>query len=214
MEVEQSRCLLRKDRGDPQTHRHGLYRSSGIHRGGEWQVSPVTGSAIVENRGWGKHGGTPAPSMDQSARTTDGYLGSGDCQYPWPPDHLTPGQNPSHHRSQTAIKSHPRHARVQKAPRREPTMRGGSLTRYHTPVVTKQDGKGLAEDLIKVAGLQEIQRGKSAAETWADRGAQLTRGLKRKAPAMAWAVGKHKAKRTAQNTYKRATQRVRDIFGL
>ena len=103
-------------------------------------------------------------------------------------------------------------------------MRGGSLTRYHTPVVTKQDGKGLAEDLIKLAGplivqqaqagLQDIQRGKSAADTWADRSAQLSRGLKRKAPAMAWTVGKHKAKRTAQNTYKRATQRVRDIFGL
>ena len=103
-------------------------------------------------------------------------------------------------------------------------MRGGSLTRYHTPVLTKQEGKGLAEDLIKLAGplivkqaqagLQDIQRGKSAAATWADRSAQLSRGLKRKAPAMAWTAGKHKVKRTAQNTYKRATQRVRDIFGL
>ena len=75
-------------------------------------------------------------------------------------------------------------------------MRGGSLTRYHTPVLTKQEGKGLAEDLIKLAGplivqqaqagLQDIQRGKSAADTWADRSAQLSRGLKRKAPAMAW----------------------------
>ena len=102
-------------------------------------------------------------------------------------------------------------------------MRGGSLTRYHTPVVTKQGGKGLAEDLIKLAGplivqqakagLQDIQRGKSAADTWARRSAQLSGGLKRKAPAMAWTVGKHKVKRTAQNTYKRATQRVRDIFG-
>ena len=102
-------------------------------------------------------------------------------------------------------------------------MRGGSLTRYHTPVVTQQEGKGLAEDLIKLAGplivqqaqagLQDIQRGKSAAEMWADRSAQLTHGLKRKAPAMAWAMGNYKAKRTAQNTYKRATQRLRDIFG-
>ena len=103
-------------------------------------------------------------------------------------------------------------------------MRGGSLTRYHTPVLTKQGGKGLAEDLIKLAGplivqqaqagLQDIQRGKSAAATWADRSTQLKRGLKRKAPAMAWTAGKHKVKRTARNTYKRATQRVRDIFGL
>ena len=98
-------------------------------------------------------------------------------------------------------------------------MRGGSLTRYHTPVLTPQEGRGLDEELIKIAGplivqqaqagLRDIQRGKSAAETWADRSVQLTRGLKRKAPAMAWAAGKHKAKKT----YKRATQRVRDIFG-
>ena len=98
-------------------------------------------------------------------------------------------------------------------------MRGGSLTRYHTPVVTSQEGKGLAEDLIKLAGplivqqaqagLRDIQRGKSAADTWADRSGQLSRGLKRKAPAMVWAGGKHQAKKT----YKRATQRIRDIFG-
>ena len=103
-------------------------------------------------------------------------------------------------------------------------MRGGSLTRYHTPVVTTQKGEGLAEDLIKLAGplvlqqaqagLQDIQRGKSAADVWANRGPQLSRGLKRKAPAMAWTAGKHKVKRTAQNTYKRATQRIKDIFGM
>ena len=54
-------------------------------------------------------------------------------------------------------------------------MRGGSLTRYHTPVVTTQEGKGLAEELIRLAGpmivqqaqarLQDIQRGKSLADT-------------------------------------------------
>ena len=103
-------------------------------------------------------------------------------------------------------------------------MRGESLTRYHTPVVTTQEVKGLAEDLIKIAGplivqqaqarLQDIQRGRSLANTWSSRGEQLTRGLKRKAPALAWTVGKNKAKRGAKNTYKRATQRVRDIFGL
>ena len=53
--------------------------------------------------------------------------------------------------------------------------------RYHTPVLTHQKGKGLAEELIKLAGplivqqaqagLQDIQRGKSAADTWADRSA-------------------------------------------
>ena len=99
-------------------------------------------------------------------------------------------------------------------------MRGGSLTRYHTPVLTKQHGKGLAEDLIKLAGqlivqqaqagLQDIQRGMSAADTWTQRSALLRRGLKRKATSMAWATGKNKAKKT----YKRARQRERDIFGL
>ena len=102
-------------------------------------------------------------------------------------------------------------------------MRGGSLTRYHTPVLTSQKGEGLMEDLIKLAGplilqqaqagLQDIQRGQSAADTWARRSDQLSRGLKPKAPAMAWTIGKNKAKRTAQSAYKRATQRVRDIFG-
>ena len=99
-------------------------------------------------------------------------------------------------------------------------MRGGSLTRYHTPVLTKQKGQGLAEDLIKLAGplviqqaqagLKDIQRGMSAADTWTRRSAQVRRGLKRKAPAMAWAAGKNKAKKT----YKGVTQRARDIFGL
>ena len=103
-------------------------------------------------------------------------------------------------------------------------MRGGSLTRYHTPVVTTQEGKGLAEDLIKIAGplivqqaqagLQDIQRGQSLADTWSNRGEQIRCGLKRKAPALAWTVGKNQTKRTAKNAYKRATQRVRDIFSL
>ena len=103
-------------------------------------------------------------------------------------------------------------------------MQGGSLTRDHTPLVTTQEGKGLAKELIKLAGPlivqqaqagpQDIQRGQSLADTWSNRGEQLTRGLKRKAPALAWTIGKNKAKRTTQNTYKRATQRVRDVFGL
>ena len=94
------------------------------------------------------------------------------------------------------------------------------MTRYHTPVLTSQKGEGLTEDLIKLAGplvlqqaqagLQDIQRGMSAADTWANRSAQVNRSLKRKAPAMAWAVGKHKVK----NTYKRAAKRARDIFGV
>ena len=80
-------------------------------------------------------------------------------------------------------------------------MQGGSLTRYHTPVVMTQKGKGLAEELIKIAGplivqqaqagLQDIQRGRSLADTLSNRGEQLTRGLKRKDPALAWTVRKN-----------------------
>ena len=57
-------------------------------------------------------------------------------------------------------------------------------------MVTTQEGKGLAEELIKLvgplivqqaqAGLQDIQRGQSLADTWANRSEQLTHGLKRK----------------------------------
>ena len=90
-------------------------------------------------------------------------------------------------------------------------MRGGSLTRYHTPVVTTQEGEGLAEELIKLAGplivqqaqagLQDIQRGQSLADTWANRGEQPTRGLKRKDPALAWTVGKHVQGQTHRPKY-------------
>ena len=54
-------------------------------------------------------------------------------------------------------------------------MRRGTLTNYHTPLVPTQEGKGLAEDLIKLSGplivqqaqarLQDIQRGQSLADT-------------------------------------------------
>ena len=91
-------------------------------------------------------------------------------------------------------------------------------------MLTQQKGSGLTEELIKLAGplilqqaqagLQDIQQGQSVADVWGRQRAHISRGLKRKASAMAWTIGKNKAKRTAQNTYKRATQRVRDIFGM
>ena len=45
-------------------------------------------------------------------------------------------------------------------------MRGGSLTRYHTPVVTTQEGKGLAEDLIKIAGPLIVQQAQAGFKTF------------------------------------------------
>ena len=100
-------------------------------------------------------------------------------------------------------------------------MRGGSLRRYHTPVVTPREGKGLAEELIKIAGplivqqaqagLQDMQRGHSLVDTWSNRGEQVKRSLKRKDPALVWTVGKNQAKRTAKNAYKRVSESWRAL---
>ena len=97
-------------------------------------------------------------------------------------------------------------------------MQGGSLRRYHTPVVS-QGGGGLAEELLKVAGpsvvtaiqntMQDVQRGKSISDSVSTRGSQLKRNLKRKAPNLAWAAGTH----VAGQQYKKAKRRIKDIFG-
>ena len=95
---------------------------------------------------------------------------------------------------------------------------GGGLRRYHTPVVS-QGGGGLGEELLKVAGpsvvkalqhtMQDVQRGKSIRSSVATHGSQLKRTLKRKAPSLAWAAGKH----VAGQQYKKAKRAVKDIFG-
>lgn len=41
-------------------------------------------------------------------------------------------------------------------------MRGGSLNRYHTPVMTRQKGRGVTDDLVKIAGpmvIRELSKG-------------------------------------------------------
>lgn len=97
-------------------------------------------------------------------------------------------------------------------------MQGGGLTRYHTPVVS-QGGGGLGEELLKVAGpsvvralqhtMQDVQRGKSIRNSVATHGSQLKRTLKRKAPSLAWAAGRH----VAGQQYKKAKRAIKDIFG-
>lgn len=99
-------------------------------------------------------------------------------------------------------------------------MRGGSLTRYHTPHLTSQKGAGLSEALLKIAGptliqaaqntLRDIEGGKSLSKSLAERGAEVKKSLKRKAPSMAAAAGKE----VVRNKYKKAKRRVRDIFSL
>lgn len=90
-------------------------------------------------------------------------------------------------------------------------MRGGSLSRYHTPQV----GRGLTEELIKVAGpvildagragLQSIQGGQTWQQGAKNAGKSLARGAKRKAPTAL-------AKVAGTSSYKKAARRVKDIF--
>ena len=102
-------------------------------------------------------------------------------------------------------------------------MKGGSLTRYHTPTV--QRGGQIMEDLIKVAGplvvdsmgrmVQDVKRGVSAKDSLRQQGQALRKTLKRKAPSIAASMGAGAAKRKATRVYKRVTQpmrRVRDIL--
>ena len=73
-------------------------------------------------------------------------------------------------------------------------MRGGSITRYHTPHIV-QTGSGLAEDLIKIAGpsivgaldrgVKGVQQGRRAIQAFGGEAKKTLRNLKRKAPAMA-----------------------------
>ena len=98
-------------------------------------------------------------------------------------------------------------------------MRGGSLTRYFTPEVTQRGG-GLQESLLKIAGpsivqaaqntLRDVQGGKSVQQAAKANMPQLKRNLKRKAPRMIAAGGKHAVKQQ----YKKAKRRVKDIFSL
>ena len=98
-------------------------------------------------------------------------------------------------------------------------MQGAGLVRYHTPVLT-QRGAGLAEELLKVAGpsivtamqntVRDVKQGSSLSDTVSQGGMELTRNLKRKAPSMVLAAGKHGVKQ--QN--KKAKRHVKDIFSL
>ena len=82
-------------------------------------------------------------------------------------------------------------------------MKGGSLSRYHTPTVPGQGGGALAEDLVRIAGpsvvgalngfVQDVAGGTRAL----DAAKKRARGVKRKAPA------------AAQRAYKRV---VRDLL--
>ena len=97
-------------------------------------------------------------------------------------------------------------------------MQGGSLTRYKTPILT-QRGSGLEEALLKVAGppvvtalqntVRDVQQGRAIKDSLSQRGSELKRSLKRKAPKMVLAAGKY----AAAKRYKKAKRRVRDLLG-
>ena len=89
-------------------------------------------------------------------------------------------------------------------------MRGGSLNRYHTPVV-RQGGGGYEEELLKIAGpmistsindsVADVKRGVSAKGAMSKQAARV----KRKLPKAA-------AKAGLKATYKRAKRAARDIL--
>ena len=92
-------------------------------------------------------------------------------------------------------------------------MLGGSLTRYHTPML---HGEGFLRDLVKIAGpslvrslghgLETYEKGASATEALKSSGEVLKRGLKQKAAAA--------VKNKAKQTYKKKRQQVKDILGV
>ena len=104
-------------------------------------------------------------------------------------------------------------------------MRGGSLNRYHTPVMTRQKGRGVTDDLVKIAGpmvirelwkgVAEVKKGVPTTKALGQSLDRFSKDLKRKAPAIAVRLAKGAIKRKASATYKKAAKRVRavkDIF--
>ena len=97
-------------------------------------------------------------------------------------------------------------------------MKGGSLTRYHTPLVS-QGGKGLAKDLFKIAApvvldsasqtLEDLKAGKGIKQALASMAGRTATGMKRKLPDLMSTVGSHAAKK-AKKVFK--GRRVADIF--
>ena len=87
-------------------------------------------------------------------------------------------------------------------------MLGGSISRYHTPhLVSTQTGSGIAEDLIKIAGLtvvvalergvEGVQGGKRAQDVAGREAKRVLNELKRKAPAVMASLLGHKRSRDA-----------------
>ena len=94
-------------------------------------------------------------------------------------------------------------------------MLGGSLTRYHTPILK---GKGFKRDLVQWvtpslmqsigSGLEAFSQGATPGEALDRSGVQLKRNLKRKIPGLI--VGP--VKRKLVDTYKTKRKCFRDIF--
>ena len=94
-------------------------------------------------------------------------------------------------------------------------MLGGSLTRYHTPVLK---GKGFTRDVVQWAtpsvlqsigsGMNAFTQGATPGEAIDQSGAMLQRNLKRQLPSLV----KGAVKRKVTNTYKNTRKRFKDIF--
>ena len=96
-------------------------------------------------------------------------------------------------------------------------MKGGSLTRYHSPQVK---GGDFTKELIKIAGptivqsashaLDVMQKGATVSQALSQSRTQLRKGLKRKLPAVAGLA----LKTAGKQGYKRTVKRARDILGF
>ena len=96
-------------------------------------------------------------------------------------------------------------------------MLGGSLTRYHTPVLK---GKGFTRDVVRWAapsvmqsigsGIDSFTQGATPGEAIDQSGALLQRNLKRQLPSLV----KGAMKRKLVNTYKTSRKRFKDIFHM
>ena len=88
-------------------------------------------------------------------------------------------------------------------------MCGGSLTRYHTPIIA-QRGSGIAEDLVKTAGPAALRSGHEVMDrvVKGESLSKVAKDLKRKLPAAA----KRIAKRELQQAMNYGSKRFKGIL--
>ena len=91
-------------------------------------------------------------------------------------------------------------------------MRGGSLTRYHTPIIS-QVGSGFTDDLFQIAGPAALRAGHEVFDRF-ERGEpplDVASALAREVEREAKRVMKTAVKRKAGDPMKQTAKRIKDI---